>query len=355
MSQKKPLILAIETSCDETAAALTWGLKTLSNVIASQIEIHRPWGGVVPHLARRAHQENIDPVIQKALKESQKKQTLKPLDFHHLDAIAVTVGPGLAIALEVGIKKAKEISQNYHLPLIAVNHMEGHLLSFLAEEKIKPKDLKFPALALLVSGGHTQLVLVKAIGQYQILGETLDDAAGEAFDKVAKMLGLPYPGGPEIARLAKEGQPKIPLPVPMAHHPSLNFSFSGLKTACLYQLKETPLEKQTPEFKKNLAASFQTVLVQSIILKLKKALEKYSPSQIFLGGGVINNRPLREAIINLAKEKKAKAFFPQSSNLLSDNAAMIGIAAYFKFLKKDFVKNINRLDRRPNLSLIEKI
>jgi len=296
---------------------------------------------VVPNLAKRAHKKNINKVVSAAKKS---------INWQTIDAIAVTVGPGLAIALEVGIKKAKEIAKKYNKPLIAVDHMEGHLLSPLARNL----KLKFPILGLLVSGGHTELVLARKIGRYQILGQTLDDAAGEAFDKVAKMLGLGYPGGPIISRLAEDGDmTKFNLPVPMIHSQSLNFSFSGLKTACLYKIRKIPEKKRDKQFLKDFAASFQYALVQSIILKFKKAIEIYHPQQILLGGGVINNSYLCQEVKKVARRFGATVFIPQDRKLLTDNAAMIGIAACYKFKRKEFVKDFSKLDRKPNLSLEE--
>jgi len=237
-------ILAIDTSCDETAVAISQDRRIVSNVIASQINIHKKWGGVVPHLAKRAHQDKIDHVLKQALQRAKTKP-------QQLQAIAVTFGPGLAPALEIGILKAKDLTKKHQKPLIAINHMEAHLLSSFALNSKNNGPLKsysknhFPILGLLVSGGHTQLVLVKSIGNYQLLGETLDDAAGEALDKLAKMLKLGYPGGPIIEIMAKKGKPdKIPLPVPMQHSKDLNFSFSGLKTAALYTIQKTKLTKQ---------------------------------------------------------------------------------------------------------------
>jgi len=389
-------ILAIDTSCDETAAAVTVGQRVLSNVIWSQVEIHRPWGGVVPDLARKEHQKHLDQVIELAIKRANatSKRLRLPwqISCSTIDAIAVTQGPGLAIALEVGIRRAKELAKKYNKPIIAVNHMEGHLLSPLARRANAAKEFpissfdekqaslissvsekqallisnfpasrpkywpalagrQFPILGLLVSGGHTQLVLVRKIGDYQLLGETLDDAAGEAFDKVAKMLNLGYPGGPIIEELAREGDPfRFDLPIPMARDPSLNFSFSGLKTACLYKIRSIPESKKNRQFYADFAASFQRVLTKSITIKLKKALEIYQPKQLFLGGGVINNLYLRKEIRKTAKKYQVPVFVPYSKNLISDNAAMIGIAAYHQAKKDNFTKNIERLDRRPNLN-----
>ena len=354
------IILAIDTSCDETAAAITSNRRVLSNVIWSQIEVHRPWGGVVPDLARKEHQKHLNQVINLAIKRANatSKRLNLPwkISWSTIDAIAVTQGPGLAIALEVGIKKAKALTQTYQKPLVAVNHMEGHLLSPLAQraktvKKLPISNLQFPILGLLVSGGHTQLVLVHKIGDYQLLGETLDDAAGEAFDKVAKMLNLGYPGGPIIEELAREGDPfRFKLPIPMARDSSLNFSFSGLKTACLYKIQSVPESKKNRQFYADFAASFQRVLTESITIKLEKALELYRPKQLFLGGGVINNLYLRKEIRKTAKKYQLPVFIPYSKNLISDNAAMIGVAAYYQAKRGNFVKNPDAFDRQPNLN-----
>ena len=354
-------ILSIDTSCDETAAAVTVGRRVLSNIIWSQVDVHRPWGGVVPDLARKEHQKHLGEVIQLAIARananSKRFQLPWRINWDTIDAIAVTQGPGLAIALEVGIKKAKELAKKHQVPLIAVNHMEGHLLSPLARNakahipQREPSTKKMPTLGLLISGGHTQLVLVKKIGDYQLLGETLDDAAGEAFDKVAKMLDLGYPGGPIIEKLACQGSPhRFQLPVPMARDPSLNFSFSGLKTACLYKLRAIPKKEKDRQFLADFAASFQATLTKAITIKLKKVLEMHHPKQIFLGGGVINNLYLRKQIRSVARKHNIHVFTPYSRNLISDNAAMIGIAAFFKAQRGEFVKNINLLDRQPNLN-----
>ncbi len=355
------LILAIETSCDETSAAITAGRRVLSNVIWSQIDIHQPWGGVVPNLARQAHKLRIKDVKNEAIKNAEANRKrfdldLPKINLENIDAVAVTHGPGLAIALEVGIAKAKELAKKYSKPLIAVNHMEGHLLSSFALNlngngpfsNIKPA---FPILGLLISGGHTQLVLMSDFGKYQIIGQTLDDAAGEAFDKVAKMLDLGYPGGPIIEELARNGNPhKYQLPIPMARHQSLNFSFSGLKTACLYKIREIPEKDKNKQFLKDFSASFQQALIKSITINLKKAIEKTKPNQILLGGGVINNLALRRQIRQTAKKFNLPVFIPYSDKLFSDNAGMIGVAAYYSAQQGKFVENIETLDRQPNLS-----
>ncbi len=364
-------ILSIETSCDETAAAVTHNTTVISNVIHSQIAIHRKWGGVVPHLAKREHIQYIDTIINKALEKANKS-------WGNIDALAVTYGPGLAPALEVGINKAKKLAQQYQKPLIAVNHMEGHLLSSLAQpitkheqdslkksqifskekEKIITKNLSSnnqhstPHLALLISGGHTEIVLMKRIGNYKIIGQTVDDAMGEAFDKVAKMLGLGYPGGPIIEQYAKKGDEQtFNFPIPMQYHKTLNMSFAGLKTACLYELRKTPEEKRDDTYISNFAASFQKAATQTAITKLTKALQKYKPKYLFLGGGVLNNQYVQNAIFKVTKEHNVQPLLPYDSNLLSDNAAMIGIAAYFKTERNEFVENSEILDRHPGLIL----
>jgi N6-L-threonylcarbamoyladenine synthase len=331
-----PHILAIDTSCDETAAAVTQSTKILSNVIDSQINIHAKYGGVVPHLAKRAHENKIEFVVQEALKRAKNPP---------LDAIAVTVGPGLAPALEVGIDFAKKLAKKFNKPLIAINHMEGHLLSSLANLEDYPASI-FPALGLLVSGGHTELVLVKAIGSYKLIGQTLDDAAGEALDKLAKMLHLGYPGGPIIEELAKEGDPQaITLPVPLRYSKDLNFSFSGLKTAAMYL---TQKNKITQNFIQNMAASFQQAIAISLCTKLKNAIKQYQPQAVLLGGGVMANLYLRRQIRSTVKP--LPIYLPYSKKLFTDNAAMIGIAAYHHFLKKDFIEDVATLDRQPNLN-----
>lgn len=336
-----PIILAIDTSCDETAAAVTAGRRVLSNVIASQINIHQKYGGVVPHLAKRAHEAKIEFVVQEALKRAKNPR---------LEVIAVTAGPGLAPALEVGISYAKQLAAKWHKPLIAINHMEGHLLSSLAQPNT-PGCLNIPprgGMGLLVSGGHTQLVLVKKIGDYQLLGETLDDAAGEALDKLAKMLKLGYPGGPIIEDVAKSGDPdSIELPIPVQHSHGLDFSFSGLKTAALYKIQ---MEGSDPskKYAYDMCASFQQAVALSLTTKLKKAIAQYQPQALLLGGGVMANLYIRRQI--RAAAKPLPVFLPYSKKLYTDNAAMIGVAAYWHYLKKDFVKNPDSLDRQPNLN-----
>lgn len=351
----EPLILAIDTSCDETSAAVTFGRRVLANIISSQINIHKKYGGVFPALAKRAHQERIDPVIAEALKRANKS-------LSEISAIAVTQGPGLAIALEVGIAKAKELVSPLSLPLIAVNHMEGHIYSTLAQNRNgRPeREVTFPALCLLVSGGHTELVLMKDHGDYTVLGQTLDDAAGEALDKAARILNLGYPGGPIIERLAEQHsrlptaksikkEPRYRLNPALTTRGDLNFSYSGLKTQFLYLVQGmSPVElgKNLPD----LAAAFQEATFEQLIRKTSQAIEMYHPQTLLCGGGVIANRYLRTLLRRLAGDN-LPVFFPPTKNLAGDNAAMIGVAAGFKYQRRKFVKDPKALDREPKLSL----
>ncbi|MEK7513938.1 MAG: tRNA (adenosine(37)-N6)-threonylcarbamoyltransferase complex transferase subunit TsaD [Patescibacteria group bacterium] len=349
----EPLILAIDTSCDETCAAISCGRKILSNVIDSQINIHAQYGGVVPFLAKRAHEAKIEFVVKESLTRS-----------HLVNAIAVTVGPGLAPALEVGLNFAKNLALKLHKPLIAVNHLEGHLLSSLAlpntpgvGNSFTPGvNLKFPSLGLIASGGHTELVLIKKIGDYQLLGQTLDDACGEALDKLAKMLKLGYPGGPIIEQLAKQGNPNaIPLPVPMQFSKDLNFSFSGLKTAALYLIQRHTSEVKSSntsevKFIHDICASFQQAISISLCTKLNKAIKQYQPKAILLGGGVFSNLYLRRQIRQKVQPFGIPIYLPYSKKLYTDNAAMICIPAYYKYLSQDFVTDIPSLDRQPTLN-----
>lgn len=341
-------ILAIDTATDETAAAVTEGTRIISNVIWSQASLHAKWGGVVPSLAQRAHEERIDWVIEKSIK------------YQDLDAIAVTAGPGLAITLGVGIDRAKRLAKKFNKPVIAVNHLEGHILSPFAQPKNKRteeiKNLKFPALGLVVSGGNTQLVLVKKIGEYKILAQTVDDALGEALDKAARMLGLGYPGGAILEKFAKEGNPKVyKLPIPLlGEEKKMIFSYSGLKTA-MYRLVESE-KPLTIEKIYNLAACFQDVAFEHLIRVLSLALRhrSYAISRLSVGGGVSANAELRKRLRKLGREFNIKVLFPYTKKLCTDNAAMIGIAAYFKAQREEFVKDINKIDRVPNAKLDEK-
>lgn len=348
-------ILAIETSCDETSVAIVENDRVLTNKIASQIEIHQKWGGVVPGIAKRLHQENIGPVLESALKQVK-------MSVVEMDAIAVTYGPGLSIALEIGVAKAKELAQAYQKPVVAVNHMEGHIYSNIAKNSQgnPPVEYAFPLLAVLISGGHTELVLMTDHGKYQIVGRTLDDAIGEAFDKVARMLELGYPGGPMIEDLAKVGVAKrFPLPIPMVKTASADFSYSGLKTAVLYLMKRDILplkEKVSPgEYKQmicDVAASFQVAAVESLIIKMEYALKKlqleHNINDIFVGGGVSSNQYLRNKFRGRFSQRY-RVHFPTDKKLIGDNAGMIGVAAYYKALRNEFV-DIDFLDRDPVLS-----
>ena len=339
-------ILAIETSCDDTCAAVLENDRLLSSVISSQTDLHAKWGGVVPDIAKRAHVERIEPIIKTALKRAH-------LKMDEIDVIAVTLGPGLAIALGIGVNKAKELAIKYNKKLIGVNHVEGHILANLIKNKEgKPdRQVKFPALAITVSGGHTKLVLVEKIGKYEVIGETLDDAAGEALDKAAKMMGLSYPGGPILERLAEKGDKNyLKLPRPLSNQKNFDYSFSGLKTSFYYQIKDWPKEK-IGENLANLSATFQDAVFDSLLIKLKKAIEFYNPKTLLASGGVLANLELRKRLRKLAKETKTPIFMPVKKQFNTDNAAMIGIAAYYKALRNEFVENKEELDRNPRLEL----
>lgn len=347
-------ILAIDTSCDETSICISDGRKILSNVISSQVELHKKWGGVVPDISRRAHEDNIDQAISEAFKQAR----IRPAD---IDYFAATYGPGLAIALEVGLKKAQQMALDNKKPFVPVNHMEGHLLSSFALNSKgtnpTPSDEHLPAIGLLVSGGHTELVLMKNYGEYEILGETLDDAAGEAFDKVSKMLDLGYPGGPIISEFAKKGTSgTYQLPVPMERSGDLNFSYSGLKTACLYKIRDI---KEAGSNDKNWVYDFCTdfvnTLIKSLVIKLENAVDSYHPKSILLGGGVMSNVELRRAIRSSMRKRNIPVFQPYSPKLFTDNAAMIAIAAYYniKYKPENILEgdDISNIDRNPILSL----
>lgn len=312
-------ILAIETSCDESSVAIVdSGFHILSNVISSQIDLHRRFGGVVPELASRAHQEALLPLIEQALEEAQ-------CVIEDIDAFAVTYGPGLSGALMVGLSCAKSLSLFFEKPLIGVNHVEAHIYAnFMGQKAI------LPCVAMIVSGGHTLLAKVSGWGKYEILGQTRDDAAGEAFDKVANMLKLGYPGGPIVDRLAKQGdRKKIFFPRAKVKGSPLCFSFSGLKTAVLYHLREKK-EEEIKAAIPDICASFQEAVVDVLCSKSFKALEDCGLGHLAVGGGVSMNSRLREAMMDLGEEKKVQVTFP-GKNLSADNAAMIGGLAYEKW------------------------
>lgn len=326
MKPENIFILAIESSCDDTSAAVLQGQRVLSNVVANQ-KIHQAYGGVVPELASRAHQQNIVPVVHQALEMAGVRK-------ENLSAIAFTRGPGLMGSLLVGTSFAKSLALGLQIPLIEVNHMQGHILSHFIDDGNNPMP-EFPFLAMTISGGHTQIFRVDDYFTMQLLGETQDDAVGEAFDKTAKILGLTYPGGPLINRYAQQGNPlAFFFPKPVIE--GLNFSFSGLKTSILYFIQKKI--KENPNFvEENMAdicASVQHTIVQILMDKLKKAVEQTNITQIAIGGGVSANSGIRNAILN-QQQFGWKTFIPRFE-YCTDNAAMIGIAGYFKFLKNEF-------------------
>ncbi|MGL2964388.1 tRNA (adenosine(37)-N6)-threonylcarbamoyltransferase complex transferase subunit TsaD [Flavobacterium sp. RSB2_4_14] len=321
-------ILAIESSCDDTAAAVLCNNKVLSNVVARQ-NIHEEYGGVVPELASRAHQQNIVPVIDVALKKAN-------IPKNQLSAIAFTQGPGLMGSLLVGSSFAKSLSMALNIPLIAVHHMHAHILAHFIDEEGFEKPA-FPFLALTISGGHTQIVKVSSFFDMEILGETTDDAVGEAFDKTAKILGFPYPGGPLIDQFAKEGNPKkYTFTKPKV--PNLDFSFSGLKTQILYFIQKNVLENPNfiEENKNDICASVQNIIIEILMDKLKMAVAQTGITQIAIGGGVSANSGIRQTLLDAQNKYGWKTFIPKFE-YTTDNAAMIGIVGYHKFLDDKFV------------------
>lgn len=358
------VLLAIETSCDETCAAVLKDNRVLASVVSSQTELHQKWGGVVPNLAKRAHEKRIEAVIFEALKRAAKFQFLNSnfqtgtIDrlIEGIKLIAVTQGPGLAVALGVGIDKAKELAKNYKKKLVAVNHIEGHLMAnWLKNSQGKPKRrIRFPVLALTVSGGHSQIIWMKDFGDYKIVGETLDDAAGEALDKAAKMLGLGYPGGPIIERLAVGGDKKfLDLPRPMKGKKGFDYSFSGLKTSFYYTIKKWSKER-IGQHLADLAACFQAAVFDSLVSRYQKAIEKYQPASLVAAGGVSANMELRRQLRKMAKNEGLPIWFPVKKEWCTDNAAMIGLAAFYKAKRGEFVKDIDSLDRQARLKLSAK-
>ena len=351
-------ILAIETSCDETACAVLEAhavkavvdFSILSNQISSQVKIHAPFGGVVPNLAKREHQKNLPILLERALKES---KTKKP------DVLAVTYGPGLEPALWVGINFAKELSRKWGVPLIPVNHLEGHIYSaFMRNFKFSISNFEFfPLLTLIVSGGHTELVLTRKHLDYKILGETKDDAAGEAFDKVARMLGLGYPGGPLLAKIAnrlkaQNSKFKVSLPRPMLHSGDLYFSFSGLKTAVLYLLEELRPRYSMKDIRARVASEFQNAVVEVLVRKTLGAVKKHYPKTVTIGGGVAANKMLRKELgRSLQKLPFEVHYLAPDLVFTGDNAAMIAVPAYFRFKAKKFRQNSESLKARGGLKL----
>jgi N6-L-threonylcarbamoyladenine synthase len=384
-------LLAIETSCDETAIAIvevkkegkSAKFKILGNEVSSQIDVHKEYGGVFPALAKREHTKNLPIVLMKVLSQAK-------LKMEKIEAIAVTTGPGLEPALWTGIVFAKELSQKYKIPIIPVNHMEGHIFSIFPQKgknfTIDSNKKIFPMLSLLVSGGHTELVLVKDWMKYKKIGQTRDDAVGEAFDKVARMLGLPYPGGPEISKLAniersseifkfsgtrmREDEdpnhknlsislPQIILPRPMIYTKDYDFSFSGLKTAVLYLIRD--MKEKNPNIlddiktKQQIAKEFEDAVVETLVHKTIKAIEQYKIKTLIVGGGVSANKYLQsEMKKKLTSLKKSgletKVFFP-TQKLTGDNALMIAVAGYYQYKNKKYTTRLETIKAKGNLSL----
>lgn len=376
-------VLAIETSCDETAIAILEGagnersatFKVLGNALLSQIETHKPYGGVFPALAKREHAKNLVPLLEAALAEAEllredtqilshevhdaiakllereptlDEQTLEFLTENEpppIDAIAVTAGPGLEPALWVGINFAKALALAWDKPLIAANHMEGHVLAALAEagdRALEIKDVALPVLALLISGGHTELVLMKHWLAYELVGQTVDDAVGEAFDKVARMLDLPYPGGPEISRLSElrrgdAAETHIKLPRPMINSNTCDFSFAGLKTAVLYLVKGRQLSQ---EEKQEIAHEFEDAVAEVLWKKTVQALEQTGARTLVIGGGVSANTHIRRTFTEKIQERPEVALRVPQAALTTDNAVMIGLSGYYRALRKDFAADI---------------
>ena len=330
---KDILVLGIETSCDETSVAIVKnGREVLSNVINSQIKIHEEYGGVVPEIASRCHTEVINGIMKEALKQAN-------VTLDNIDAISVTQGPGLVGALLVGVSYAKGLSYATGKPLVAVNHIEGHI----AGNYLTHKDLKPPFICLIISGGHTHLVNVKSYTEFEILGKTRDDAIGEAFDKVARVVGLGYPGGPKVDKMAKEGEPNIKLPV--THFDDLDFSFSGIKTAVIN------LNHKNPNINKaDLCASFEKAVTEMLLTNTQNAIKKFNVDKIAIAGGVSSNTYIRKAFDDLAEKLKIKVYYPEPI-LCTDNAAMIAAMGYYNYINEE--KATLDLNAIPNLKIGE--
>lgn len=326
--EKDIVILGIESSCDDTSAAVIRNGLLLSNVTASQ-SVHEEYGGVVPELASRAHQQNIVPVVDAALKRA-------GISRGDLSAIAFTRGPGLLGSLLVGTSFAKGMSLGLRVPLIDVNHLHGHVLSHFVKRQPGDRVPRFPFLCLLISGGNSQLVMVRNYNDMEIIGRTIDDAAGEAFDKCAKVMGLPYPGGPHIDRLAAEGDAQA-FKFSKPHIPGLDYSFSGLKTSFLYTLRDE--KRLDPDFiekrKADLAASLQHTIIDILLDKLAKAVEQTGVETVAIGGGVSANSGVRAAVADFCASRGLEVFIPERA-FTTDNAAMVAMAGYFKYLDRDF-------------------
>lgn len=340
-AEKDTLILGIESSCDETAASVIRNGRTiLSNIISSQIDLHTLYGGVVPEIASRKHIEKINQVITMALEEAD-------VTLDDLDAIAVTYGPGLVGALLVGVAEAKAIAWARHIPLIGVHHIEGHV----SANYIEHPDLEPPFMCEIISGGHTHLVIVEDYGKFRILGKTSDDAAGEAFDKVARAIGLGYPGGPKIDKVSKKGNPHaIEFPRAHASGGEYNFSFSGLKSAVLNYLNKCKMTG-TEIVQEDVAASFQQAVVDQLVDNAMKAIDDYQVDKFAIAGGVASNSALREAMKEACGRKGVKFYYP-SPIFCTDNAAMIGVAGYYEYRKG--TRSDWTLNAVPNLKLGER-
>lgn len=389
-------ILAIETSCDETAISIIevkksffgpYQFSILSNIVATQVELHAKYGGVFPAMAKREHAKNIVPLFIEAMNEaglvsnsekdtdlSRIKEILQRedalfemfekdiagLENPGFDAIAVTNGPGLEPTLWVGICFAKALGQLWNIPVVPTNHMEGHIVSFLPQKEnndfeLRIPNLKFPLVSLLVSGGHTEIVLVKGLGKYKIVGRTRDDAVGEAFDKVARVLGLPYPGGPEVSRLARAHREsglsdEIKFPRPMIHSKDFDFSYSGLKTAVRYYVEENPIKDEVD--KQKVARAFEDAAIECLVEKTFKAIKKYKPKRLIVGGGVSANTYLRNELISRLQKNKINipVEFPRS-DMTGDNALMIGIAGALHFMRNKKSATSIKLVADGNLEL----
>lgn len=332
-----PVILAIESSCDDTSAAVMVGGQIRSNVVATQ-QVHEQYGGVVPELASRAHQQHIIPVVEAALQRAGVRKT-------DLDAVAFTQGPGLLGSLLVGSMFAKSLALGLGKPLIAVNHMRAHILAHFIQE---PRPA-FPFLCLTVSGGHTQLVVVRSPQEMEVIGQTIDDAAGEAFDKTAKLLGLPYPGGPHLDKQARQGNP-LRFPFPVGAMPGYDFSFSGLKTAVLYFLQKE--KARNPNFVQenvaDLCASIQHTIIQTLLRQLRRAAHDQGLTHIALAGGVAANSGLRDALQQEAQVQGWEVFIPEFQ-YCTDNAGMVAMTAHFQYLAQDFTTQLSSPDPRLKL------
>ncbi|MDR0463333.1 MAG: tRNA (adenosine(37)-N6)-threonylcarbamoyltransferase complex transferase subunit TsaD [Pseudomonadales bacterium] len=382
VKNRSPLVLAIDTSCDDTSASVVRGNQVLSNIVSSQIALHQPYGGVFPTVAKLAHKENIEAVVKLALNQAK-------LNFNRLDALAVTVGPGLAPALEVGINYAKDLAKAHDLPLVAVDHIEAHLLSpFLVPEDkneiamsqaphndderdwswLTSKELN--VLAIVLSGGHSEFVWIEKVGEYEILGQTIDDAAGECLDKIGRMLGLSYPAAPIMERLAKNGDnKKYPFPLPLTMKKDFNLSFSGLKTHAKNSIRKEAdnpnivdnlTEKQLADF----CASTQTGVFNHVLYKLKKLFAQLGqkgessqklPRYVLLGGGVAANLYFRQELRKLLKQmskdfdQQISLLVPYNKKICGDNAAMIGLVGALKFAHQKYEKHPQEIQRQPNL------